>query len=99
MFQNSPSKGKDPANYELKYSEPGASCSNELVDSSNIISYTTEGDNASPKKIYWDSSFDWRTLFNTKKPESKYGVSENSIWQKKVDHLMLISTASFSGFV
>lgn len=52
LFQNSPSKGKDPANYELKYSEPGASCSNELVDSSNIISYTTEGDNASPKKIY-----------------------------------------------
>lgn len=61
LFQNSPSKGKDHANYELIDFEPGASCSNELVDSSNIISYTNEGDNASPKKIYWDTSFDWGT--------------------------------------
>ena len=44
MFQNSSTKEKD---YDFK---PGKACSNESVDCSNIISSTSEGDNATPKK-------------------------------------------------
>ena len=50
LFQNSATKGKDQANPELKDSKPGTPCSNESVDCRDIISNTSEGDNATPKK-------------------------------------------------
>ena len=37
---------------KLKYFEPSTSCSNESVDCSDIISNTSEGDNATPKKDF-----------------------------------------------
>ena len=48
LFQNSAAKGKDHANSKLKNSESGVLCSNELLDCSDIISSTSEGDNLTP---------------------------------------------------
>ena len=50
MFQNSAAKEEDNDSSELKDSKPGASCNNESVDCSDIISNTSERDNATPKK-------------------------------------------------
>ena len=96
MFQNSPSKGKDHANYELKDSEPGASCSNELADFTPLREtmhlrkkYTktvrsTEGPSLIPKNQSANMVFP-KTVFGKK------GRSFNVNWYSKSLWLHIVS--------